>query len=146
MILPTGSLWIRVDVSFASKSRRLVRRQYLSIGCQARGCSVCLTHVPWPALATETRHAFNLKYFSLTLHHKCPKSRYERYVEVFGMRAMSGHTGNPWTKTRRYATRIKPGDEKWMSVLSNSTILTNLGSIFTTGLVPGGHEQDSHDV
>ena len=72
------------------------------------------------------------------LRHKRPKSRYERYVEVCGMRAMSGHIGNPWTKTPRYATRIKPGDEKWMSVLSHSTTLTNLDNIFTTGLVLGG--------
>ena len=72
------------------------------------------------------------------LRHKRPKSRYERYVEVCGMRAMSGHIGNPWTKTPRYATRIKPGDEKWMSVLSRNTTLTNLDSIFTTGLVLWG--------
>ena len=83
------------------------------------------------------------------LRHKRPKSRYERYVEVCGMRAMSGHIGNPWTKTPRYATRIKPGDEKWMSVLSHNTTLTNLDSIFTTGLVlffGGGYEKDSNHV
>ena len=31
---------------------------------------------------------------------------------VFAMRAMSGHTGNPWAKTPGYAVRLKPEDAK----------------------------------
>ena len=66
------------------------------------------------------------------------QTRYKRFYTVFAMRAMSGHTGNPWMKTPRYAVRLRPEDAKWMSVLPHNTTLGDLDSIFTTGLVPGG--------
>ena len=46
------------------------------------------------------------------MHHKHPKSGYERYMGAIAMRAMSGHTGSPWVKTPRYAVRTKPEDAK----------------------------------
>ena len=57
---------------------------------------------------------------------------------VFGIRAMSGHTGTDWLTTFRYAAWIREGDHVWMSALSHNTLFQNLESIFTTGLVPGG--------
>ena len=59
---------------------------------------------------------------------------------------MSAHIGNLLGKTLRYVVRIKPEDAQWMSVLSHNTKLSDLDSIFTTGLVPGGYVKDSHDV
>ena len=79
-------------------------------------------------------------------HHKRVKTKYERYVDVIDMRAMSGCTGNDFIKTHRYATRNKPGTEKWMSALSHNTSMTILDSIFTTGLVLGGMRKTPYDV
>ena len=72
---------------------------------------------------------------------KIMRPRYERYERVFGIRAMSGHTGTDWLKTFRCAARIQEGDHVWMSVLSHKTLFQNLERIFTTGLVPEGFYQ-----
>ena len=62
------------------------------------------------------------------------------------MFAMLGRTGSDSLKTHRYAARIKKGDERWMSVLSHSTVFTKLDSIFVAGLVLGGYAKESHDA
>ena len=61
------------------------------------------------------------------------QTRYKRFSTVFAMRAMSGHTGNPWMKTPRYAVRLRPEDAKWMSVLSHNTTLGGFGQHLNDG-------------
>ena len=62
--------------------------------------------------------------FAVLLHKPEPRkqlqTRFKRF-SIFAMRAMSGHTGNPWMKTPRYAVRLRPEDAKLMSVLTHNT-------------------------
>ena len=64
------------------------------------------------------------------------KPKLERFVSVFAMCALSGHMGSDSLKPLRGGAR--PGDARYMSVLSHNTTKCKLNSLFATGLASGG--------